>query len=84
MVMTAKELINSSDMIRWWQKEDLCDLLDRYPEIESATYKQLEDFKQERYWDAQALIDEASRIEAEADQIDTFLKWFYEDLHKGE
>ena len=81
--MTAKELINSSDMIRWWQKENLCDLLDKYPEIENATYKQLEDFKQKKYWDAQTLLDEASRIEEEADQIDTFLKLFYEDLHKG-
>lgn len=82
--MTAKELINNSNMIRWWQKEDLCDLLDRYPEIEIATRKQLEEFKQKRYWDAQALIEEATRIEEEADQIENFLEWFYEDLHKGE
>lgn len=80
--MLVKDLINNSDMIKWGQKEDLCDLLDKYPEIEIATRKQLEEFKQKRYWDAQALIDEATRIEEEADQIDTFLKWFYEDLHK--
>lgn len=82
--MTAKELINNSDMICWWEKEDLCDLLDKYPEIEIATREQLEEFAQKRYWDAQALMDEVDRIEGEADQINIFLKWFYEDLHNGE
>lgn len=82
--MTAKELINNSDMIDWWQKEDLYDLLDKYPEIEIATCEQLEEFAQKRYWDAQVLMDEVDRLEAEGDQINTFLKWFYEDLHKGE
>lgn len=82
--MTAKEVINNSDMIGWRQKEDLCDLLDKYPEIEIATREQLEEFAQKRYWDAQALMDEVDRLEAEGDRINTFLKWFYEDLHKGE
>lgn len=82
--MTAKELINNSDMIDWWQKEDLYDLLDKYPEIEIATREQLEEFAQKRYWDVQVLMDEVDRIESEADQINIFLKWFYEELHKGE
>lgn len=42
--MTAKELINNSDIIDWWQKEDLYDLLNKYPEIEIATREQLEEF----------------------------------------
>lgn len=74
--MTAKELINNSDMIDWWQKKDL---YDKYPEIEIATREQLEEFAQKRYWDVQVLMDEV-----EADQINMFLKWFYEELHKGE
>jgi hypothetical protein len=82
--MTAKELINNSDMIDWWQKKDLYDLLDKYPEIEIATREQLEEFAQKRYWDVQVLMDEVDRIESEADQINMFLKWFYEELHKGE
>lgn len=49
--MTAKELINNSDMIDWWQKKDLYDLLDKYPEIEIATREQLEEFAQKRYWE---------------------------------
>lgn len=44
--MTAKELINNSDIIDWWQKEDLYDLLNKYPEIEIATREQLEEFAQ--------------------------------------
>jgi len=82
--MTAKELINSNAMLHGWEKEDLCELLDKYPEIKTATYEQLEEFKQKRYWDAQALIDEAARIEEEADMINVFLNWIYKDLHKGE
>lgn len=53
--MTAKELINNSDIIDWWQKEDLYDLLNKYPEIEIATREQLEEFAQKRYWDVQVL-----------------------------
>lgn len=44
MVITRKE-IESMNFIRWWEKEDLLDLLEKYPEIELATYEQLENFK---------------------------------------
>ena len=75
----TKEQINNSKILSWWQKEDLCDLLDKYPEIELATREQLAAFKQKRYDDAQALIDEADRIESEADIIQLYLNYFMED-----
>ena len=72
MVMTRNE-IESMNFTQWWKKEDLLDLLKKYPEIELATRKQLEKFKQEKYWEAQGLIEEAERIEAEADTIQLYL-----------
>ena len=51
----------------------MLDLLEKYPEIELATRKQLEKFKQEKYWKAQGLIEEAERIETEADMIQLYL-----------
>lgn len=71
MVMTRNE-IESIDLA-WWKKEDLLDLLEKYLEIELATREQLEKFKQEKYWEAQGLIEEAERIKVEADTIQLYL-----------
>ena len=75
--MTRKEM--ESTNITWWQKEDLLDLLRKYPEIELATREQLEKFKQEKYWEAQGLIEEAGRIEAEGDVIQLYIQYFVEE-----
>jgi hypothetical protein len=77
MVMTRKEM--ESMNLTWWQKEDLFDLLGKYPEIELATREQLEKFKQEKYWEAQGLIEEAERIEAEGDVIQLYIQYFVEE-----
>jgi hypothetical protein len=77
MVMTRKEM--ESMNLTWWQKEDLLDLLRKYPEIELATREQLEKFKQEKYWEAQGLIEEAERIEAEGDVIQLYIQYFVEE-----
>lgn len=75
--MTRNE-IESIDLA-WWKKEDLLDLLEKYPEIELATREQLEKFKQEKYWEAQGLIEEAERIEAEGDTIQLYIQYFMEE-----
>ena len=75
--MTRKEM--ESTNLTWWQKEDLLDLLRKYPEIELATREQLEKFKQEKYWEAQGLIEEANRIEAEGDVIQLYIQYFVEE-----
>lgn len=75
--MTRKEM--ESMNLTWWQKEDLLDLLRKYPEIELATREQLEKFKQEKYWEAQGLIEEAERIEAEGDVIQLYIQYFVEE-----
>lgn len=75
--MTRKEM--ESMNLTWWQKEDLLDLLRKYPEIELATREQLEKFKQDKYWEAQGLIEEAERIEAEGDVIQLYIQYFVEE-----
>ena len=75
--MTRKEM--ESTNLTWWQKEDLLDLFRKYPEIELATREQLEKFKQEKYWEAQGLIEEANRIEAEGDVIQLYIQYFVEE-----
>ncbi len=75
--MTRKEM--ESTNLTWWQKEDLLDLFRKYPEIELATREQLEKFKQEKYWEAQGLIEEAERIEAEGDVIQLYIQYFVEE-----
>lgn len=75
--MTKKEM--ESMNLTWWQKEDLLDLFKKYPEIELATREQLEKFKQEKYWEAQGLIEEAERIEAEGDVIQLYIQYFVEE-----
>lgn len=39
--MTRNE-IESMNFTQWWKKEDLLDLLEKYPEIELAARKKLE------------------------------------------
>ena len=75
--MTRKEM--ESMNLTWWQKEDLLDLFRKYPEIELATREQLEKYKQEKYWEAQGLIEEAERIEAEGDVIQLYIQYFVEE-----
>lgn len=75
--MTRKDM--ESMNLTWWQKEDLLDLLMKYPEIELATREQLEKFKQEKYWEAQGLIEEAERIESEGDVIQLYIQYFVEE-----
>lgn len=75
--MTRKEM--ESMNLTWWQKKDLLDLLEKYPEIELATREQLEKFKQEKYLEAQGLIEEAERIEAEGDVIQLYIQYFVEE-----
>ena len=74
----TKQEIESMDL-KWWQKEDLLDLLEKYPEIELATREQLEKFKQEKYLEAEGLIEQANSIEAEADAIQLYIQYFMED-----
>jgi hypothetical protein len=52
-----------------WTKEDLIDLLEDYPTLFEMTDGELNKLSRERYQEAQGLIDQANRLESDADAI---------------
>ena len=62
-----------------WQKEDLEDLLEKYPDLDSMTDEELDHLFRKLYWDAQGLYDQVTRMESEAENIK-----LYKNLRKGD
>lgn len=56
-----------------WQKEDLEDLLEKYPDLDSMTDEELDHLSRKLYWDAQGLYDQVNRMESEAENIKLYL-----------
>jgi len=59
-----------------WQREDLEDLLEEFPEIESMTTDELNQKHNDLYWEAAGLIDRANLLESKADTIKLYIKYF--------
>ena len=62
-----------------WQKEDLEDLLEKYPDLDSMTDEELDHLSHKLYWDAQGLYDQVTHMESEAENIK-----LYKSLRKGD
>ena len=52
-----------------WQKEDIEDLLEEYPELIGMTDEELDAFSRKLYWEAQGLYDRVNRLESYAENI---------------
>ena len=52
-----------------WQKEDLEDLLEEYPELTAMTDEELDAFSRKLYWEAQGLYDRVNRLESDAENV---------------
>ena len=52
-----------------WQKEDIEDLLEKYPDLDTMTDEELDHLARKLYWDAQGLYDQVNRMESEAETI---------------
>lgn len=61
-----------------WQKEDLEDLLEKYPDLDIMTDEELDHLSRKLYWDAQGLYGQVNRMESEAENIK-----LYKSLRKG-
>jgi hypothetical protein len=59
-----------------WQREDLEDLLEEFPEIENMTTDELNQKYNDLYWEAAGLTDRANRLESKADTIKLYIKYF--------
>lgn len=64
------------DGLHKWQREDLEDLLEEFPEIENMTTDELNQKHNALYLEAAGLIDRANSLESKADTIKTYIKYF--------
>ena len=57
-----------------WQKEDIEDLLEEYPELADMTDEELVVFTRKLYWKAQGLYDEDNRLESKAETVTLYMQ----------
>jgi hypothetical protein len=57
-----------------WQKEDIKDLLEEYPELVDMTDEELVVFSRKLYWKAQSLYDEVNRLESKAETVTLYMQ----------
>ena len=57
-----------------WQKEDIEDLLEEYPELADMTDEELVVFSRKLYWKAQGLYDEVNRLESQAETVTLYMQ----------
>ena len=55
--------------LQWWEKEDIEDLLEEYPQLLEMSLDEIKKLKTELYWESQGLIDRAYAIESKADSL---------------
>lgn len=55
--------------LQWWEKEDIEDLLEEYPQLLEMSLDEIKKLKTELYWESQGLIDRAYAIESKADPL---------------
>lgn len=60
--------------LKWWEEEDLEDLCEEYPNLESMSVEELNKLATSLYWEAQHLIDRANSIESKADTIRMYIR----------
>lgn len=57
-----------------WQKEDLEDLQEKYPNLDEMTDEELELLSRNFYREAQGLYDRVCRLESDAENIKLFIQ----------
>jgi hypothetical protein len=57
-----------------WQKEDLEDLQETYPNLDEMTDEELELLSNKLYREAQGLFDRMCRLESDAENIKLFMQ----------
>lgn len=57
-----------------WQKEDIEDLLEEYPELVDMDDEELVIFSRKLYWEAQGLYDRVNRLESYAENVTLYMQ----------
>lgn len=55
--------------LQWWEKEDIEDLIEEYPQLLEMSLDEIKKLKTELYWESQHLMDRAYAIESKADSL---------------
>lgn len=61
-------------LLTQWEREDIMDLLEDYPDFFEMDPNKLKEISKELYREAQSYIETGSSIEYKADTITTYLK----------
>ena len=59
--------------LKWWEKEDIEDLIEEYPQLLEMSLNEIKRLKTELYWESQRLMDRAYVIESKADSLQTLI-----------
>ena len=63
-------MINLDDIeLKWYEKEDIEDLIEEYPRLLEMPLNEIKKFKTELYWEAQGLIARAYALESKANAL---------------
>ena len=60
--------------LKSWQKEDLKDVFEEYPELENMTLEEMEDFVEKLYEEAGCYITQANSLESKADSFRCYIR----------
>lgn len=59
-----------------WEVESINDLFEEFPEFQNMTTDELKQKSKDFYWQSAGLYDRAKSIEAKADAIELYIKYF--------
>lgn len=59
-----------------WERESIDDLFEEFPELQNMTTDELKQKSKDFYLEAAGLYDRAKSIEAKADTIELYIKYF--------
>ena len=60
--------------LKWWEKEDLEDLFEEYPELNNMSIEQMEEFSRKLRRESQNYYDLSMTIDTKADILQEYIK----------
>ena len=60
--------------LKWWEKEDIEDLIEEYPQLLEMSLDEIKNLKTKLYWESQGLTDRAYAIESKADSLQILIR----------
>ena len=60
--------------LQWWEKEDIEDLIEEYPQLLEMSLDEIKKLKTKLYWESQGLIERANTIESKANSLQILIR----------